>query len=73
MVQEQSDPVEGQNGAIVAVSAVKASLASIPTAATVETHTQKLGLIVPPPDIRAIADKTAQFVSKNGEYGIEFV
>lgn len=31
------------------------------------THTRAVGVILPPPDIRAIIDKTAQFVSKNGE------
>ncbi|GLI60020.1 hypothetical protein VaNZ11_002084, partial [Volvox africanus] len=30
------------------------------------THTRAVGVILPPPDIRAIIDKTAQFVSKNG-------
>lgn len=30
------------------------------------THTKAVGVILPPPDIRAIIDKTAQFVSKNG-------
>merc|ERR1711972_877819 len=32
----------------------------------VDTHTKKIKLIRPPADIRAIIDKTAQFVSKNG-------
>merc|ERR1712113_1117437 len=32
----------------------------------VETHTKEIKLIRPPADIRAIIDKTAQFVSKNG-------
>ena len=31
-----------------------------------ETQTHAVGTIVPPPDIRAIVDKTAQFVAKNG-------
>jgi splicing factor 3A subunit 1 len=31
-----------------------------------ETHTQNVGVIVPPPDVRVIVDKTAQFVGKNG-------
>ncbi|GFR52779.1 hypothetical protein Agub_g15394, partial [Astrephomene gubernaculifera] len=30
------------------------------------THTRAVGVILPPPDIRAIIDKTAQFVAKNG-------
>lgn len=33
----------------------------------VESQTHAVGLIHPPPDIRAIVDKTAQFVAKNGE------
>eukprot|EP00227_Mantoniella_beaufortii_P014655 CAMPEP_0197580024 /NCGR_PEP_ID=MMETSP1326-20131121/3912_1 /TAXON_ID=1155430 /ORGANISM="Genus nov. species nov., Strain RCC2288" /LENGTH=321 /DNA_ID=CAMNT_0043143659 /DNA_START=188 /DNA_END=1149 /DNA_ORIENTATION=+ len=31
-----------------------------------ETQTHAVGIIVPPPDIRAIVDKTAQFVARNG-------
>ncbi|XP_050227280.1 probable splicing factor 3A subunit 1 [Mercurialis annua] len=34
--------------------------------APVATHTRTIGIIHPPPDIRNIVDKTAQFVSKNG-------
>lgn len=30
------------------------------------THTRQVGVVLPPPDIRAIIDKTAQFVTKNG-------
>ena len=30
------------------------------------TQTRSVGVIVPPPDVRAIVDKTAQFVAKNG-------
>ena len=33
---------------------------------TVPTHTLSVGLILPPPDIRAIVDKTAAFVATNG-------
>lgn len=33
---------------------------------SVATHTRTIGIIHPPPDIRNIVDKTAQFVSKNG-------
>eukprot|EP00262_Sarcandra_glabra_P011582 TRINITY_DN2813_c0_g1_i3.p1 TRINITY_DN2813_c0_g1~~TRINITY_DN2813_c0_g1_i3.p1 ORF type:complete len:813 (-),score=224.65 TRINITY_DN2813_c0_g1_i3:483-2921(-) len=32
----------------------------------VATHTKTIGIIHPPPDIRTIVDKTAQFVAKNG-------
>ncbi|XP_010523414.1 PREDICTED: probable splicing factor 3A subunit 1 [Tarenaya hassleriana] len=34
--------------------------------ASVATHTKTIGIIHPPPDIRNIVDKTAQFVAKNG-------
>ncbi|XP_057476392.1 LOW QUALITY PROTEIN: probable splicing factor 3A subunit 1 [Actinidia eriantha] len=37
---------------------------SVPT--SVATHTRTIGIIHPPPDIRNIVDKTAQFVAKNG-------
>lgn len=30
------------------------------------TQTKAIGIIYPPPDIRAIVDKTAQFVARNG-------
>ena len=30
------------------------------------TQTRSVGVIIPPPDVRAIVDKTAQFVAKNG-------
>lgn len=33
---------------------------------TVATQTKTIGMIHPPPDIRSIVDKTAQFVAKNG-------
>ncbi|ESQ35345.1 hypothetical protein EUTSA_v10006856mg [Eutrema salsugineum] len=33
---------------------------------SVATHTKTIGIIHPPPDIRTIVEKTAQFVSKNG-------
>ncbi|CAK9144579.1 unnamed protein product [Ilex paraguariensis] len=36
---------------------------------SIATHTRTIGIIHPPPDIRNIVDKTAQFVAKNG---IEF-
>ncbi|XAR53547.1 hypothetical protein NMG60_11022147 [Bertholletia excelsa] len=37
---------------------------SAPT--SIATHTRTIGIIHPPPDIRNIVDKTAQFVAKNG-------
>ncbi len=33
------------------------------------TQTKAIGIILPPPDIRAIIDKTSQFVAKHGEGG----
>lgn len=54
-------------GAIVPVGPVKSVLPSPNLAAVkVDTQTRAIGLIQPPPDIRAIVDKTAQFVAKNG-------
>ncbi|XP_020233725.1 probable splicing factor 3A subunit 1 [Cajanus cajan] len=44
----------------------KSNSASVPAPATVATHTRTIGIIHPPPDIRTIVDKTAQFVAKNG-------
>lgn len=57
-----------QGGAIVAVSDARNALPTPDLAGVsqVETQTHKIGLIYPPPDIRAIVDKTAQFVAKNG-------
>lgn len=37
-----------------------------PAAPTVATQTKTIGMIHPPPDIRSIVDKTAQFVARNG-------
>lgn len=51
-------------GSIVPVGKVQSSIAG--TTVEVETQTHEIGLIIPPPDIKAIADKTAQFVAKNG-------
>lgn len=58
-----------QNGAIVPVGEVRSSLPKPDLAGVlaVESHTKELGIICPPPDIRAIVDKTAGFVAKHGE------
>ena len=54
-------------GAIVPAGPVKNVVPSPNLAAVkVDTQTRAIGLIQPPPDIRAIVDKTAQFVAKNG-------
>ena len=55
-------------GALVPAGPVKSVLPSPNLSAVkVDTQTRAIGLIQPPPDIRAIVDKTAQFVAKNGE------
>jgi splicing factor 3A subunit 1 len=36
-------------------------------APVVPSQTKVVGIIAPPPDVRAIVDKTAQFVARNGE------
>lgn len=62
-----------QAGAIVAVGEVQKASGSVVNQADIEqvkkllTQTKAIGVILPPPDIRAIVDKTAQFVAKNGE------
>lgn len=54
-------------GAIVPVGPVKSVLPTPNLAGLkLETQTRAIGVIQPPPDIRAIVDKTAQFVAKNG-------
>lgn len=69
MVAETPTP----QGAIVPVGQAQSSLAKGVSGADVEgvkqllTQTKAIGVILPPPDIRAIVDKTAQFVAKNGE------
>jgi len=51
-------------GALVAVGEARSAL----NREGLDTHTQAIGVIAPPPDIRAIADKTAQFVARNGAF-----
>lgn len=61
-------------GAIVAVGQVQKASGSVVNQADIDqvkkllTQTKAIGVILPPPDIRAIVDKTAQFVAKNGKY-----
>jgi hypothetical protein len=58
-------------GAMVPVSDVRsARYTAAEGGEGLETHTHSIGVIVPPPDIKAIADKTAQFVARNGEFGL---
>jgi len=59
--------VTPESGALVAVGGVRDALpAPDLRGLSIESHTGPVGLIHPPPDIRAIVDKTAQFVAKNG-------
>jgi len=57
------------NGAIVAVGEARTVLPTpnLSAVKSVDTQTRAIGLIHPPPDIRAIVDKTADFVGRNGE------
>ena len=76
VAQENGNAVAGEMaglsvgpGALVPVGQArtvlpKPDLSSVPA---VETQTQAIGLITPPPDIKAIVDKTATFVAKNGK------
>lgn len=64
---------EAQKGSIVPVGEVKDVTPPIPTlprndALRPITQTGPIGLILPPHDIRGIADKTAQFVARNGPF-----
>ncbi|KAK9868629.1 hypothetical protein WJX84_000926 [Apatococcus fuscideae] len=61
-------PDPSMSGAIVPVGTAKSVLPSpnFGGLRQVDTQTKAIGLIQPPPDIRAIVDKTAQFVAKNG-------
>lgn len=56
-------------GPVVAVSEVRTPLPAPDlgdVALKPATQTKAIGIIYPPPDIRAIVDKTAQFVARNG-------
>lgn len=58
------------NGAIIPVGEVKTASLPAPDlkgVRQVETHTRALGVIQPPPDLKAIVDKTASYVAKNGQ------
>ena len=66
-------PAPAQAGAIVAVGQAQSgsgsagvSKADLEEVKKLLTQTKAIGVILPPPDIRAIVDKTAQFVAKNG-------
>lgn len=61
------DTEQHGSGALVAVGEARSAL-NYGIGEGLSTHTHTVGVIIPPPDIRAIADKTAQFVAKNGMY-----
>jgi hypothetical protein len=63
MTQEEENGSGG--GQLVAVGQARSALGV--TGEGMETHTHVIGVIAPPPDIRAIADKTAAFVARNGK------
>ena len=61
---------ENSTQAIVAVGETKSVLPKPKLGGlkhVVDTQTHAIGLVTPAPDIRAIVDKTAQFVAKNGK------
>lgn len=60
---------EPQSGAIVVSSEVRLAGVDLNEIKKLVTQTKAIGVILPPPDIRAIVDKTASFVAKHGEYG----
>lgn len=66
-------PVQGggteAGTAIVAVSDVRTAGFNLDEIKKLATQTKAIGVILPPPDIRAIVDKTAQFVAKHGMQG----
>ena len=66
--QAQMEDLNMGNGQIVAVGEARTVLPSpnLSQVKSVDTQTKAIGLIQPPPDIRAIVDKTADFVGRNG-------
>ncbi len=63
---------QGQTGpftstAMVVSSEVKTAGFDLSEVKKLVTQTKAIGVILPPPDIRAIVDKTASFVAKHGE------
>ncbi|XP_077211833.1 putative splicing factor 3A subunit 1 [Tasmannia lanceolata] len=64
-------PLDGNLGPLPASQVTEENEKEVPDqssapVSTVATHTRTIGIIHPPPDIRTIVDKTAQFVAKNG-------
>ncbi|XVF85640.1 hypothetical protein PTKIN_Ptkin17bG0132500 [Pterospermum kingtungense] len=65
-------PLDGDLGTLPPSQVPEDQMEEVPTneeqnkANSIATHTRTIGIIHPPPDIRNIVDKTAQFVAKNG-------
>ena len=70
--QAQMQDLSMGNGQIVAVGEARTVLPSpnLSQVKSVDTQTRAIGLIQPPPDIRAIVDKTADFVGRNGAFKV---
>ena len=68
--QSQLQDLSMANSQIVAVGEARTVLPSpnLSQVKSVDTQTRAIGLIQPPPDIRAIVDKTADFVGRNGAF-----
>ena len=60
---------DATSNAMIAVSDVRTHLPPAEELLAIKklaTQTKAIGIILPPPDIRAIIDKTSQFVAKHG-------
>jgi len=60
---------DASSNALVAVGEVRTHLPPAEELLAIKklaTQTKAIGIILPPPDIRAIIDKTSQFVAKHG-------
>ncbi len=68
--QAQMQDLSMANGQIVAIGEARTVLPSpnLSQVKSVDTQTKAIGVIQPPPDIRAIVDKTADFVGRNGTF-----
>jgi hypothetical protein len=73
---EEGEPVSNGDTqtAIVAVGEARTALPKpdLSDVKQVDSQTKAIGLIHPPPDIRAIVDKTAQFVARSGVFSWVF-
>lgn len=65
--EQQPEPGPGAMVAVGKAKSVSLPAPDLSKVKAVDTHTRALGIIQPPPDLRAIIDKSATFVAKNGE------